>query len=96
MVEPKSEVSVTVQNVELVIRTDKNSEYVKQLADYVDERMQRIAQSATFVSSLKVAIYTAIDLANEVFELRLKNKEIDAEVKQKTEHLVNLLEEGIK
>ncbi|MBI5555366.1 MAG: cell division protein ZapA [Elusimicrobia bacterium] len=96
MVESKSEVTVTVQNVELVIRTDKSPEYVKELAEFVDERIKKISQSTLFVSSLKVSFVAAIDLANELFELRQKNKEIEDTVKNKTEELVGLLEEGIK
>ena len=96
MAEPKSEVTVTVQNVEIVIRTDKSPEYVQELAEYVDGRIKKISQNTPFVSSLKVSFYAAIDLANEVFELRQKNKEIEDAVKNKTEQLVGMLEEGIK
>ena len=96
MVEPKSEVTVTVQNVELVIRTDKSPEYVQELAEFVDERIKKISQNTPCVSSLKVSFVAAIDLANELFELRQKNKEIEDTVKNKTEELVGLLEEGIK
>ncbi len=96
MAEPKSEVTVTVQNVELVIRTDKSPEYVEELAEFVDERIKKISQNTPFVSSLKVSFVAAIDMANELFELRQKNKEIEDTVKNKTEELVGLLEEGIK
>lgn len=96
MVEPKSEVTVTVQNVELVIRTDKSPEYVQELAEFVDERIKKISQNTPFVSSLKVSFVAAIDMANELFELRQKNKEIEDTVKNKTEELVGMLEEGIK
>jgi cell division protein ZapA len=96
MVEPKSEVTVTVQNVELVIRTDKSPEYVQELAEFVEERIKKISQNTPFVSSLKVSFVAAIDLANELFELRQKNKEIEDTVKNKTEELVGMLEEGIK
>jgi len=96
MVEPKSEVTVTVQNVELVIRTDKSPEYVQELAEFVDERIKKISQNTPFVSSLKVSFVAAIDMANELFELRQKNKEIEDTVKNKTEELVGLLAEGIK
>lgn len=96
MVESKSEVTVTVQNVELIIRTDKSPEYVQELAEFVDERIKKISQNTPFVSSLKVSFVAAIDLANELFELRQKNKEIEDTVKNKTEELVGLLEEGIK
>ncbi len=96
MVEPKIEVTVTVQNVELIIRTDKSPEYVQELAEFVDERIKKISQNTPFVSSLKVSFVAAIDLANELFELRQKNKEIEDTVKNKTEELVSLLEEGIK
>lgn len=96
MVEPKSELTVTVQNVELLIRTDKTPEYVQELAEFVDERIKKISQNTPFVSSLKVSFVAAIDMANELFELRQKNKEIEDTVKNKTEELVGLLEEGIK
>jgi|WetSurMetagenome_2_1015567.scaffolds.fasta_scaffold771618_2 cell division protein ZapA len=96
MAEQKTEVTVTVQNIEIPIKTDKESAYVQQLAEYVDERMQKVGQNAPFVTSLKIAIMAAIEISNEVFELRQKNKEIEESVRHKTEQLVGMLEEGTK
>ncbi len=98
MPEQKNEVTVNVQNVEISVRTDKDPEYIKKIAEYVNERMQRITQNAGFnsVTSMKIAIMAALDIANEVFELKLKNKEMEEAIKNKTEQLVGMLEEGTK
>jgi cell division protein ZapA len=98
MPEQKNEVTVNVQNVEISVRTDKDPEYIKKIAEYVNDRMQRITQNASFnsVTSMKIAIMAALDIANEVFELKLKNKEMEETIKNKTEQLVGILEEGIK
>lgn len=98
MTEMKHEINVVVQNIELQIRTDKDPAYIKELAEFVDNRIQKITQNADFthtVSSLKVALYVALDVAHELFESRRKSKDFEGNVQSQTEHLITVLKEGL-
>ncbi len=52
------------------VRGEVDPEYVRTLAAYVDAKMQEIANEQSLVSSTKVAILTAIHIADELFQER--------------------------
>ena len=47
------------------LRGDQDPSYIQELAAYVDAKMNEIADSSSTVDSLKVAILTAINIADE-------------------------------
>ena len=54
---------------------DRDPEYTKSVAAYVDARMQDIATSQGLVSSTKAAILAAMDIVHELFQERRKNEQ---------------------
>jgi cell division protein ZapA len=54
------------------VRGEADAEYIRGLAAYVDSKMQEIATEQSLVSSTKVAILTAIHIADELFQERRK------------------------
>ena len=54
--------------------------YVQQLAAYVDQQMREVGRSAGAVDSVRVAVLTALNIADECFRLRAgEGKKGDAE-----------------
>ena len=45
-------------------------EYIGKLADYVDTKMRLVAQQASTVDSLRVAVLAALNIADELFQAR--------------------------
>lgn len=78
----KARVRVTIGDEEYVLRGEATPEYMEQLAKTVDETFSRLQATYRNVPRHRVAILTAIHLADEVKKLRQENDE-----------LVNLLEE---
>lgn len=78
----KERVRVTIGDEEYVLRGEATPEYMKQLAKTVDEIFSRLQTAYPNAPRHRVAVLTAIHLADEVMKLRRENKE-----------LVNLLEE---
>lgn len=78
----KPRVQVTIGDEEYVLRGDATPEYMKQLAKTVHETFSRLQSMYRNVPRHRIAILTAIHLADEVNKLRQENEE-----------LVNLLEE---
>lgn len=47
------------------LRADEDPEYVQRLAEYVDGRMREVARQTSAVDSLKVAVLTALNIADD-------------------------------
>jgi len=52
------------------LRSEDDSAYIHDLAAYVDNRMRQIADSSSTVDSLKVAILTALNVADELHQIK--------------------------
>ena len=72
------------------IINDASPEYTKSLARYVDEKMKEISQSASTVSSLKVAVLAALNIADELFKLKKEMKTENEIVNKETDKLFRL------
>lgn len=91
MEESKKGVSVNIFGSEYIIKGDGNAEHTKEVANYVDSKMQEISAVTSNVSSLKVAILTALNLADEVHKLR-KERAVTEKLQSKVEALVEVLD----
>jgi cell division protein ZapA (FtsZ GTPase activity inhibitor) len=68
------EVEIYDQRYSIVLKSDLSESEVRKLADDVDTRMRDIAAQANTPDSLKVAVLTALHLAQEFSDL-LRNCE---------------------
>lgn len=72
----KARVRVRIGDEEYVLRGEASPEYMKQLAKTVDETFTRLQALYRNVPRHRVAILTAIHLADEVNRLRQENNEL--------------------
>ena len=63
-------IRVEIYNQTYNIRSDGDSEYIAQLAEFVDARMREISSGTLTVDSLKVAILAALHIADELHRLK--------------------------
>lgn len=70
MTEEKRSVRVTIFGHEYSIRGEADEAYIRELARYVNGKMDDITRSTGVGVPLRVAILAAINLADEVFRLR--------------------------
>jgi cell division protein ZapA len=83
------DVEIYDQKYSIVLKTPLPETEIRRLAEEVDSRMREIAIQANTPDSLKVAILTALHLAQEYKELRQR-------CDQKTEEFCNALEAILK
>ena len=83
------EVEIYDQKYSILLKTPLGDSEVRKIAAEVDSRMRDIAAQANTPDSLKVAILTALHLAQEYKELRER-------CEQKTEDLSRALEAVLK
>jgi len=65
-----SKVTVTIFNEDYVVKGEEDPEYIQMLASYVDRRMRMIFQRNPNLSTTKVAVLTALNLADELNKLQ--------------------------
>ncbi|GBF49844.1 cell division protein ZapA [Leptospira ryugenii] len=76
---------------------EASPDYIHTVAEYVEARMKEIAQGLPQASKTKIAVLCALNLADELFQL--KDKSLDPnqskEIEDRTQKIISLLEEGI-
>src|SRR2546425_10721980 len=73
-------VRVEIYNQTYNIRSDGDSEYLMQLADFVDSRMREISSGTLTVDSLKVAILAALHIADELHRIKHLYEQADSQL----------------
>ena len=71
-------------------------EYINQLADFVDTKMRLIAQQASTVDSLRVAVLAALNIADEYLMLKRKFDAIDSDYHARAEQLSGALDQVLE
>ena len=71
-------------------------EYINQLSDFVDTKMRLIAQQASTVDSLRVAVLAALNIADEYLMLKRKFDAIDSDYHARAEQLSGALDEVLE
>ena len=69
--------------------------YIHRLSAYVDERMQTIARSATSASFNRIAILTALNIADDLLKLQDQHNHAAQVLHDKTENLLSLLQQQV-
>lgn len=65
-----TKVTVEILNEEYVVRGEENPDYIDMLATYVDRRMKMFQKRNPNLSSTKIAVLTALNLADELNKLQ--------------------------
>jgi cell division protein ZapA len=73
-----------------------DTEYIAQLAEYVDNKMRVIAQQASTVDSLRVAVLAALNIADELHVLRRKYDSIASDYNERAGQLEGALDEVLQ
>ena len=91
------EQSVRVEIYEQVyhLRGETDEAHAQELARYVDERMRAVAEVTGAVDSLRVAVLAALHLADEVAQLRARQKELEEEIRRRTERCLDAVDRAL-
>ena len=89
--------SIEIFGQRLGVRADGDEERLHELARFVDSRMREIAERSSSVDTVKIAVLTALNIADELFQER----ETDQDTRQKrlekqAKRLVTKIEEAMK
>jgi len=92
MSETGNVISVEINGQRYPIRSTLDQEYVARLASYVDEKMRAAADTAPTSDSLRLAVLTALNLADELFRCRDVTRARSGELAERAGELERLLD----
>jgi cell division protein ZapA (FtsZ GTPase activity inhibitor) len=79
----KRNITVQIFGSEYPIAGAKDPAYVQSLARYVDNQMKDIAKGSSLLSSGKVAILAALNMADELFILKARHEKLKEIISEK-------------
>ena len=93
--------STTTTDVEIFgavyhVRGEQNPERLRELAAFVDRRMQDVAQQVATVDTSKIAILAALNIADELFHAQTQQEGERVEIQEKVSSLAGELEKVLE
>jgi cell division protein ZapA len=86
---------VTILGQKYLIKGDVPSEYIKQIADFVDERLKEVYAASPDITPLKAAILAALNIADELHRIKNDYNSISKSIKHiedKADSLIRLFD----
>lgn len=93
---PEQTIRVEIYNQTYSIRSDGDNEYILDLAQYVDGKMREISSGTLTVDSLKVAILAALHIADEFYQLKNSQAQMDAQLAARSSECAAMLDRVLK
>ena len=89
--------SVTIQiyGESYTLKAGGDPSYIKDVAAFVDGKMREISSGGKAITTDKVAMLAALNIADELFKARREWKLSDEETEKKIEELLSALQKAI-
>jgi cell division protein ZapA len=88
--------TVEIFGQRLGLRADGDSTRLQELAQFVDSRMREVADRSSSVDTVKIAVLTALNIADELFQERESDQDTrHKRLEEQAERLVLKLEEAM-
>jgi cell division protein ZapA len=74
------------------IKGDEPEEYIRDLASYVDKKLKEVYNSSPNITPVKASILAALDIADELFKLKVLQEEETKHIEEKAATLASLFD----
>jgi cell division protein ZapA len=85
-------IPVEIHGQRYPIRTSLEPDYVARLARYVDERIRAAADSTPTGDSLRLAVLAALNIADELYRCRERDRARDGELAERAGEIERILD----
>jgi len=85
-------VEIKVFGQTYTVKTDAEEDYIQEVARFVNEKMDEVLKKTKSVSTLNVAILTALNIADDLLKERERKSALLREVETKSKDLVERIE----
>jgi len=93
---PSQSHKVVIYNQTYTLRSTHDSEYIQELAEHVNRRMNEIAHATMTVDSQRVAILAAIQITDELYQSKREMKETEEEIADRSAKYAELLDQFLR
>jgi len=87
----KRSVTVQIAGVKYALKTEEDDRYVKQMAAFVDGKIRDVQKHTRTVDTQAVAILTALQIAEELFNERRQSGDLRKKIREKSQSLLEVL-----
>jgi cell division protein ZapA len=87
----KRSMTVQVAGQRYTLKTDDDDRLVRSLAAYVDSKFRDVQKASRSPDTQSVAILTALQLAEELFQTRRQHAELRRRIRERTQSLLDYL-----
>jgi len=89
-------VKVEIYGQSYTMSGEVDEAYVQKLARYVDEKMRAVSEATQTVDSVRVAVLTAMALADELHTRQNETGERDDALRERAQQCLSILEHALK
>ncbi|MCF8043886.1 MAG: cell division protein ZapA [Desulfarculaceae bacterium] len=86
-------VTVEILGNEYVLRSEAGEERVREVAELLNQRLGEVQSANKTSSTLAAAVLAALNITNELLQLRDQQEKLFQEIEAKTEKLLSMIEE---
>jgi len=86
-------VQITILNQTFNIQGGDDPAHMRELARYVEEKMKDIRRATNTVDSYRLAILTALHIADELFRMQDEYEDLDRFINKKSVEFVKILDQ---
>lgn len=90
-----TKVKVNILGQSYTIKGDASPQYILELADYLNMKMDEVSANIDNGTSLQIAILTALNIADEYFQVKDIKTGRESAIEAKTDKLIAMLDEGL-
>ena len=95
MESPINRVRVNIYGEEYTIRSDGDLDYIREVAEYVDRKMREISEKTANRSPSRVAILAALNIADEYFVEKNREKQDLSVIEKRTSDFLTMLDDTL-
>ncbi len=88
-------VKVTIYGTDYPVKGEADSDYIQEVAAYVDGKMKEVAESLSVKSTTKVAILAALNITDEFFQLKGSSENETEEIENRLTLLADRVRGGL-
>lgn len=92
----KKRFNIKLLGQEFTILSDSGDEEVARIVDFVNGKAEEIGKSLTNPTTLNIAILVSLNIADEFFRLKGEKENIYNQLENKSEKLINFIDNSFK
>lgn len=84
---------ITLLNQKFTLKSESDEKHVRSVSDYVNKKLFEIQEGTASVSSLKVALLAALNIADDFFKFKTLQKDKEQEAKKKIKEIAKFVDQ---